>query len=181
MISKALRAAAAAAVLALLLSGCAAQIPAEKTAQPAGTAPAEPGSPVPVLNIGDPFAADLLGDGQATITVAATEISKRLLPNDPLAPQGKVQLVVMVKILLSKAGKPVDGGPQNFVFRDANQMLYRARTNNDAFPPAFVPINLTTTGQQESGRLLFDVAADRIEGGQIQLMTGQMVHAVWKV
>jgi len=153
-----------------LLSGCGATEPPAKSiardSQP--TAP-----PIPVLKVGDPAAIDLFGDGQATITVAATELSN--------LPDGKDRLVVTIDILLNKAGKPIAGGPENFRFRDAGKVMYKAQTSEQAFPPELPSVNFTTAGQKAHGRLFFDVPAGSAAGGHIQLMTGALVHAVWSV
>lgn len=166
MTAKVSRAAAVAVVLVLTLTGCTAA-PVETT-KPAAPTPAGSGVPVPVLKVGDPFTADLLGDGQATITVVGTEVSG-------------AQLVVTVKVMLNKAGEPVTGGPENFLFKDSTNVIYRARTSNDAYPPELASVDLATTGQQLEGKIIFDVPAELVAGGQIQLITGRMVHALWKV
>lgn len=157
------RVVAAATVLALFLAGCTAKEPSSNT-----TKPTESVVPVPMLKVGDSFTADLLGDGQATITVVATEVVA-------------AQLVVTVKVLLNKAGKPVTGGPENFLFKDSTNVIYRARTSKDAFPPELVSADLATTGQRLEGKIVFDVPAELVAGGRIQLITGRMVHALWRV
>ncbi|HET8657510.1 MAG TPA: hypothetical protein VFM55_00750 [Micromonosporaceae bacterium] len=180
MIAKA-RFAAAVAVLGLVLAGCGGTTPPEQTARPASSASKQPVIPVPVLKIGEPFAADLLGDGRATVAVVTTEISTVRRADDPSAPEGRVQLVATVKIMLDKAGKPIMGGPRNFIFRDAKSTLHPARTNRAAFPPELVAVNFTAAGQHAGGKIVFDVPPDLVAGGQIQLVTGQLVHAVWSV
>ena len=94
---------------------------------------------------------------------------------------GGQPLVVTIKIKLDKAGKPIAGGPENFRFRDAKQAMHEARTDAAAFAPALAPVNLTTDGQEAFGKLLFDVAPELAKGGHLQLMTGRLVHAVWKI
>ncbi|HET8682430.1 MAG TPA: hypothetical protein VFM54_11225 [Micromonosporaceae bacterium] len=180
MITKA-RFATVVVVVALALVGCGGKTPPEQTARPASPAPKQPVIPVPVLKVGEPFAADLLGDGRATVTVVATEVSTVRRADDPSAPQGRVQLVVTVKILLDKAGEPIMGGPRNFIFRDAKSTLHPARTNRAAFPPELAVANFTTAGQHTDGKIVFDLPPDLVTGGQIQLITGQLVHAIWSV
>jgi hypothetical protein len=119
--------------------------------------------------VGQPAPIDLLGDGHATITIV-----------DAVAAAGQ-PLVVSIKITLDKAGQPVVGGPANFRFRAANQTMYDARTDAAAFAPALAEVNLTTAGQEAYGKVLFDIAPDQVTGGQLQLMTGRLVHAVWKI
>lgn len=181
MTAKVPRAVAVTAALALVLTGCGGKTPPEQTTRLASPAPTRPALPVPVLKVGEAFTVDLLGEGQANVTVVAAEVSAGRLAADPSAPQGKVQLVVTVKIALNKAGKPIMGGPKNFIFRDTGSMLHPARTNRGAFPPDLVAVNFTTAGQQTSGKIVFDVAADLVDGGQIQLVSGQLVLAVWSV
>ncbi|HZN17537.1 MAG TPA: hypothetical protein VFB84_05005 [Micromonosporaceae bacterium] len=180
MITKA-HLATVAAVLALALAGCGGEAPPEQTARPASPASKQPVIPVPVLKVGEAFAADLLGDGRATVAIVATEVSAVRRADDPSAPAGRVQLVAMVKIVLDKAGKPILGGPRNFIFRDAKSALHPARTSREAFPPELMAVNFTTAGQHADGKIVFDVPPDLVAGGQIQLVTGQLVHAIWSV
>lgn len=151
-----------------LLSGCA----SETSTKPASKG-GENRIPVPVLNIGQPAAIDLFGDGQATVTVAATELSRLDNENE--------RLVVTIDIQLIKAGKPITGGPENFRFRDKGSLLHQAQTDEQSFPPQLPSISFTTTGQSAHGRLYFDVPAGSAAGGHVQLMTGALVHAVWTV
>ena len=151
----------------LLLSGCAQQAPAPPSKNE------ETRIPVPVLKVGQPAAIDLFGDGQATITVAAIELSKLDDGND--------RLVVTIDMLLNKAGKPITGGPENFRFRDKGSVMHKARTDEQTLPPGLPSLNFTTTGQAAHGRLFFDVPTGSAAGGHIQLMTGALVHAVWIV
>jgi hypothetical protein len=111
---------------------------------------------------------DLFGDGHATVTVLAAETS----PGSPL--------VVTVTIKLDKLGKPLTCGPENFRFLDAADEMHDARTDA-SHAPVLGPVNLTTAGQQVSGKLLFDVTPEKAKGGHLQLMTGRLVHAVWKI
>jgi len=150
----------------LLLSGCAQETPARPTTE-------QTRIPVPVLKVGQPAAIDLFGDGQATITVAAIELSKLDDGND--------RLVVTIDMLLNKAGKPITGGPENFRFRDKGSVMHKARTDEQTLPPGLPSLNFTTTGQAAHGRLFFDVPTGSAAGGHIQLMTGALVHAVWIV
>jgi hypothetical protein len=135
---------------------------------------------VPILHIGDSFAADLFGDGQATVTITATQLSNETVSGEPTSP-GTVRLVATVDVVLNKAGKPITGGPENFVFLDASKALYPARTSQQAFPPALARADLTTTGQHASGKVFFDVPTGSVAGGRIQLVTGRLVHAVWQL
>lgn len=163
--------------LAVVLTGCAG------TGGQPGSRPspqASPEIPVPILHIGDAFAADLFGDGQATITITATELSNQTASGEPSSP-GNVHLVVTVDVVLDKAGKPITGGPENFVFLDASKALHSARTSQQAFPPALARADLTTTGQHASGKVFFDVPAGSVAGGRIQLVTGRLIHAVWQL
>lgn len=169
------------AIVALILTGCGGTAPSGDMAGPNRPAPAFSGIPVPVLNVGDPFPVDLPGDGRATVTIVATEVSARPTPNDPDAPAGKVQLVVTVAMVLDKAGKPITGGPHNFLFRDANLTFHPARADASAFGPGLPVVSLSTTGQRAGGRIAFDVPPDLVRGGQIQLVTGRLVHAIWRV
>lgn len=148
--------------LLLVLSGCSATVPSPAPA--ASDAAAK--LPVPMLKVGEPFAADLLGDGQATITVLATEVSA-------------AQLIVKVKVLLNKAGKPVTGGPENFEFLDSGKLLYRPTTNGS--PDELASVSLATTGQQIEGKIVFGVPPAQVAGGYLHLVTGQLVHAIWKI
>lgn len=152
------------ALVLLALAGCTAETKKAPEAKPERP-------PLPVLKVGEPAAIDLLGDGRATVTVAAAELSKLDGTSD--------RLVVTIDILLNKAGKPITGGPENFRFRDKDSGMYQAQIDDKSFPPQLASISLTTTGQSAHGRLYFDVPAGNAEGGHIQLMTGALVHAVW--
>lgn len=176
MTGNAFRALAAVGLLLLALSGCGGDPPPVQTIAATPTAP-----PVPILKVGDGFTADLLGNGQATITVTGAEVSGRSIPGDPPATGDVVHLVVSVKILLDRAGAPVEGGPANFRFRDSNATVHSARTSGTAFPPELAPVNLVTAGQEAHGRVFFDVPSEAVGGGHIQLMTGRIVHALWRV
>lgn len=177
---------AATVMVLLVLTGCASNQPANQPAnqradQPAGRAANQPANqsvkqqadppPVPVLKVGEPFSADLQGDGQATITVAEAVLSKLDGVSD--------RLVVTVDIRLNKAGKPITGGPENFHLRDKDSTMHKAQIDEQAFPPRLPSVSFTTAGQSAHGRLYFDVPAGNTEGGVIQLMTGVIVHAVW--
>jgi len=151
-------------VAALVLGGCAANTP--QTVEPAAS---QAGPPIPILAVGAPMGLDLLGDGKATITLLAADMAA----GSPL--------VVTIKIRLDKAGKPITGGPENFRFRDAKDAMYTARTDAAAFAPALPPVNLTTQGQEAFGKVVFDVTPELAKGGHLQLMTGRLVHAVWKI
>lgn len=157
------------ALIALLaLAGCASTAAAgQRDTQP--TAP-----PIPVLKVGEPAAIDLFGDGQVTVTVASAEAIED-------EDTGRVRLVAAITITLDKAGDAVSGGPENFGFLDANQEMHPARTSRDAFPPELTTASFTTDGQQEQGKVFFEVPAEAVAGGHIQLMTGALVHAVWRV
>ncbi|WP_162908280.1 hypothetical protein [Allorhizocola rhizosphaerae] len=146
-------------------------------------APAAPQSapPVPVLKVGEAFTADLLGNGQATIAVSNVELSGRSIPGDAPVTGELVHLVVTVKILLDRAGRPIAGGPDNFRFRDAAATVHTARTNNAVFPPELGRVDLVAPGQQSEGRVYFAVPRDAVGGGHIQLTTGRIVHALWRV
>jgi len=168
MTTKPWRAIVAAATFAIVLAGCGT---GARTAKP--SAPEEAGIPVPILKVGDPFAVDLLGDGQATVTVLATEVSA--------SAKEDVRLVVTVRIVLNKAGNPITGGPENFRFRDRGAHFYQPQTSAQTFAPELVPVNLTTAGQQANGKLFFEMPADSVTGGHIQLVSGRLVHALWKV
>jgi hypothetical protein len=162
--------------LATLLAGCAAN-----SAQPAGRpSPPAPEIPVPILHVGESFAADLFGDGQATITIATTQLSERTVPGEATS-AGNVRLVVTVDIVLNKAGNPITGGPENFVFLDSSNVLHPSRVSQQVFPPALARVNLSTTGQHAGGKLFFDVPAGSVAGGHVQLVTGRLVHAVWQI
>jgi hypothetical protein len=162
--------------LLVILGGCASPATVAPTAPATPTAP-----PVPVLRVGEAFTADLFGNGKATITVADMEISGRSIPDDPPVAGDTVHLVVTIKILLDRAGDPLAGGPGNFRFRDSAATVHTARTSNAAFPPELAQVNLVTAGQQAQGRVFFDVPRESVGGGHIQLMTGRLVHAVWRV
>ncbi|GIH05772.1 hypothetical protein Rhe02_38390 [Rhizocola hellebori] len=151
---------------ALILGGCTANPSPHAVTEPSA-APAGP--PIPVLAVGEAAPIDLLGDGHATITVLDAAIAA----GQPL--------VVSVRITLDKAGKPIAGGPENFRFRDANQAMYEARTDAATFAPAFAQVNLTTAGQEAYGKMVFDVTPELARGGHVQLMTGRLVHAVWRL
>jgi hypothetical protein len=155
------------ALTAFALSACTSTPPAAKPAPPDV---AQTRLPVPVLKVGQPASIDLIGNGQATVTIATTELSK--------LDDGSDRLVVTVEILLNKAGKPITGGPENFRFRDKDAVLHKAQVDG-AQPLASV--SFTTSGQTTQGRLYFDVPAGSAAGGHIQLMTGALVHAVWSV
>src|SRR5688572_29731055 len=150
-------------VSALILVGCGT---AHATSQPEQSA-TQAGPAIPSLAVGAPTGIDLLGDGKATVTVMAAEMGS--------------PLVVTIKIRLDKAGKPVTGGPENFRFRDVKDAMHTARTDAAAFAPALPPVNLTTDGQEAFGKVVFDVAPEVAKGGHLQLMTGRLVHAVWKI
>ncbi|HEX6686191.1 MAG TPA: hypothetical protein VF062_25685 [Candidatus Limnocylindrales bacterium] len=168
----------AAALLLVVLGGCTAQEAPQGSPKPHDRSQEAPkphdpeltAPPVPILKVGDPAALDLFGDGQATVTIAATE---RTTQPD--------RLVVTIDLVLNKAGKPITGGPHNFVFRDAGSEMHKAQTSADAFPPELLPVAFTTAGQRSHGRLYFDVPAGSVAGGYIQLVTGALVHAVWKI
>lgn len=49
------------------------------------------GVSVPILHVGAPFTADLLGDGQATVTITATQLSDETVPGECTSP-GNVRL-----------------------------------------------------------------------------------------
>ncbi|MBB5868752.1 hypothetical protein F4553_002131 [Allocatelliglobosispora scoriae] len=164
----------AAVLIALVLGGCTSTVQpdAPVALSPVTRQSADPEIPVSVLGVGDSFGADLRGDGHATITV--TEVSAV-----PAAAPGRVRLVVTVAILLDKAGDPITGGPENFRFRDAPGTVHKAQTG--ALRPALPSVSLTTTGQRSGGKLFFDIPAGSAKGGYLQLMTGNLVHALWKV
>jgi len=170
------------AVVLLALTGCtAAPPPGASENKPSSNKPSsnKPSSarpelpPLPVLKVGEPAAIDLRGDGQATITITAAQLSKLDATSD--------RLVLTVDILLNKAGAPVKGGPDNFRFRDKSASMYRPQTSEQVFPPQLPSLDLTTTGQSAHGRLFFDVPAGSATGGHVQLMTGALVLAVWGV
>jgi hypothetical protein len=152
-------------VLAVLLTGCGAG-PAETSPQPTES---PPGPPVPVLDIGDAFVVDLFGNGQATVTLVATE-----LPTES-------ELIATIEMVLDRAGDPVTAGPNNFLFRDGDAKFHRARTDARSHPPELPTMVMTTTGQRSFGKVVFDVDASWIAGGQIQLMAGRLVLAIWRV
>ncbi|MEV0458983.1 hypothetical protein [Catellatospora methionotrophica] len=165
----------AAVFLTLAIGGCtpAVQPDASVTPKPVIRESAEVDIPVPMLGVGESFGADLRGDGHATITVTAAEVST-------LSPD-RVRLVVTVAILLDKAGDPITGGPENFRFLDTARAFYKAKTNTDMSGPALPSVPLTTTGQRSGGRFFFDLPATSARGGYLQLMTGNLVHAIWKI
>ncbi len=134
-----------------------------------------------MLKVGEAFAADLMGNGLATITVSEVEVTDRPVSGDPPLAGDIVHLVVTVRILLDRPGSPLAGGPANFRFRDADATMHTARTSEAAFAPGLAPVDLTTAGQQAAGRLFFDVPPDSVGGGHIQLVTGRLVHAVWRL
>ncbi len=148
----------------VILGGCTATA-APPTAEPAQS---QAMPPIPVLAVGTAMPIDLLGDGHATVTVVTAEAAA----GSPL--------VVTVKITLDKVGKPLTGGPENFRFRDAGEQIHPARTDA-AYGPALPPVNLTAAGQEVTGKVLFDVTPEQAKGGHLQLMTGRLVHAVWKI
>lgn len=152
---------------ALLLGGCSATA-APPAGPPAAPPASEAAAPVPVLPVGSGMPIDLIGNGHATVTVVAAETAEG-------AP-----LVVTVAIKLDKLGKPLAGGPENFRFLDATRQLHEARTD-PAHAPALGPVNLTAAGQEVSGKVLFDVTPEQAKGGRLQLMTGRLVHAIWKL
>jgi hypothetical protein len=174
----------AGAVLAVLLTGCGTG-PAERSPQPPESAP---GPPVPVLDIGDPFVVDLFGNGQATVTLVATEISTAssgtatASPGTSGAPDaGSAKLVATIEMVLDRAGDPVTAGPNNFLFRDSDAKFHRARTDAASHPPGLPTVEMATSGQRSFGKVVFDVDAGWIDGGQIQLMAGRLVLAIWQV
>jgi hypothetical protein len=151
-------------VALLALSACKSDPPASPVAE-------ESRIPIPVLKVGQPAAIDLLDDGQATITIAAADVSRLDDTSD--------RVVVTVDILLNKAGRPVTGGPENFRFRDKGSGMHQARTDEQALAPTLPSTSFTASGQAAHGRLFFDVPSGSASGGHIQLMTGALVHAVW--
>jgi hypothetical protein len=168
-------------LIALALGGCTATVQADTPAVPAPAAvrSADPELPVSVLGVGESFGADLKGDGHATITVTAAEVSTLSTTALSAPAAGRVRLVVTVAILLDKAGDPITGGPENFRFRDAPGTIHKAQTG--AFRPALPSVSLTTTGQRTSGKFFFDIPAGSAKGGYLQLMTGNLVHALWRL
>jgi hypothetical protein len=175
----------ASTVLAVLLTGCGAG-PVETSPRPPDS---PPGPPVPVLDIGDPFVVDLFGNGQATVTLVAAEVSTA--SSDPtgtppkeaaaLPAEDSARLVATIEMVLDRAGDPVVAGPNNFLFRDTDANFHRARTDAVSHPPELRTAVLATTGQRGSGKVVFDVDPRTIDGGQIQLMAGRLVLAIWRV
>jgi hypothetical protein len=153
-----------------VLSGCA-NSPAEVRQPAPAPSVSRPGPLVPVLKTGEQTAIDLFGDGQASVTLAATKLST--------LPGGKDRLVATIDIVLTKAGQPVTGGPENFRFLDGKKALHDAQISESEFPPGLPSVTFATSGQKSHGRIYFDVPAGSVSGGYLQLMTGGLVHAVW--
>ncbi|MEH1098375.1 hypothetical protein [Micromonospora sp. CPCC 205561] len=154
------------------LGGCA--DPATPQAAPEVTAvPEETATPVPVLRLGQEAAIDLFGDGLASVTVTGADLSPQAA--------GREHLVVSVDITLVKAGKPVTGGPENFIFRDNAQATHPAQVSDQAASPRLKSVNFTAVGQASHGRFFFDVPTGAASGGYVQLVTGRLVHAVWQI
>ena len=158
-----------AAAALIPLGGCAG--PATPPASTVSSVTATP--PVPVLRPGQEAAIDLFGNGRATVTVTRADLS-------PSA-GGRERLVVTVDIALLKAGKPVTGGPENFGFRDNAQVTHPAQVSDEVAAPRLTTTTFTTAGQTSHGRVFFDVPAGSASAGHVQLMTGNLVHAVWRI
>ncbi|MGC5330414.1 hypothetical protein [Micromonospora sp. DT62] len=160
------------AVALIPLGGCV--DPATPQGAPEATAvPKETAAPpVPVLRLGQEAAIDLFGNGLASVTVTGADLSPRAA--------GREYLVVTVDIKLLKAGKPVTGGPENFIFRDNAKATHPAQVSDQAASPQLRSVNFTTVGQASHGRLFFDVPTGTASGGYVQLVTGNLVHAVWQ-
>ncbi|MFG2011599.1 hypothetical protein ACGFNF_21290 [Micromonospora sp. NPDC048868] len=160
------------AVALIPLGGCA--DPATLQGAPEATVLAKETAtpPVPVLRLGQDAAIDLFGNGLAGVTVTGAELSPQAA--------GREHLVVTVDIKLLKAGKPVTGGPENFVFRDNAQATHPAQVSDQAASPRLRAVNFTTVGQASHGRFFFDVPKGTASGGYVQLVTGKLVHAVWQ-
>ncbi|MEU1752603.1 hypothetical protein ABZ436_08120 [Micromonospora matsumotoense] len=153
------------------LGGCTDPATSQGAPKAAPTGTAVP--PVAVLRLGQEAAIDLLGDGQAGVTVTGADLSP------PAA--GREHLIVTVDIRLLKAGKPVTGGPENFIFRDNAQATHPAQVSAQVAAPPLESTDFSTAGQASHGRFFFDVPTGTANGGHVQLVTGKLVHAMWQI
>ncbi|MEV4847897.1 hypothetical protein AB0K20_32435 [Micromonospora matsumotoense] len=153
------------------LGGCTDPATPQTAPEAAPTETAAP--PIAVLRLGQQAAIDLWGNGQASVTVTAADLSP------PAA--GRENLVVTVDIRLLKAGKPVTAGPENFIFRDTAQATHPAQVSAQVAAPQLTSTAFTTAGQASHGRVYFDVPTGTANGGHVQLVTGKLVHAMWQI